>query len=560
MKRKMTGRIIPLGLLVVFLLLPSCVGGSASGFTRCQLDPDTQGVMETINNIVNTCIVSNDPNPYKAEYEAGFIQGKLQREQIVAMRDNSWDSAYLLNPAHSYPQQIPPSKNELTLAEKTLQANWDYTLAYMGRQGASEVGKNLRRLVYRLVGIYHGAIQDQPQALAFDDFWLPRFSPAEMTVGYETPSLTFMDIYFVNAYADIFYVLPDFASQVVTLPSQRTTVAQRPPDRVSGDRPSKCSAFVVRTADDIFLAHNSWNSFLDQSQALTFWINGDYLTTNLGGPGYLCSDVDFGYNNKGLIFNETTHRYSHTEPQVKSLWMFWRAALAEQFATSLDQFFTYISLELSGTYMNGYMVVDAETKEIGLVEMSYKGFVFYLPDGQGGIAVTTKPAGLNLSYDERMVQPDYLLGINYPASYQIREDLKSEDNRPARLRQFLAMIGSVKDIESAKALITYTDPANPLSIYGRWDLGYGDTPAPKTIPDGAVDAKAISVSMVQDAFQLKGVLDTNSPVKTFWMKFGTPVIDGKPFIWSESPWKGWKLRWVPDRVDGTFTLLNAYIR
>jgi hypothetical protein len=49
-------------------------------------------------------------------------------------------------------------------------------------------------------------------------------------------------------------------------------------------------------------------------------------------------------------------------------------------------------------------------------------------------------------------------------------------------------------------------------------------------------------------------------VKTFWMKFGTPVINGKPFIWSESPWKGWKLRSVPDRVDGIFTLLNAYIR
>jgi hypothetical protein len=210
--------------------------------------------------------------------------------------------------------------------------------------------------------------------------------------------------------------------------------------------------------------------------------------------------------------------------------------------------------------MNGYMVVDAKSKEIGLVEMSYKNFVFYKPDGQGGIDVVTKPDGLDKTYDMEMVQPDYLLGINYPASMQIREDLKSQDNRPARKRQLLEQIGTVKDIESAKALITYTDPQNPLSIYGRWDLGYGETPDPKTVPDGACDAKAISVSMIQDVFHLEGVPEVNSPVKAFWMKFGTPQVDGKPFIWSESQWKGQKLRDVPDVVDGIWTFLNTYIR
>jgi len=226
----------------------------------------------------------------------------------------------------------------------------------------------------------------------------------------------------------------------------------------------------------------------------------------------------------------------------------------------LDEFFTYVSLEPSGTYMNGYMIIDAKTNEIGLVEMSYKSFVFFKPDGQGGITVTTKPDGLDKTYDTELVQPDYLLGINYPASQQIRDDLKAVDSRPARKQQFMAQIGSVKDIESAKALITYTDPKNPLSIFGRWDLGYGDSPTPKTVPDGSIDAKAISASMIVSALDLKGVLDTTSPVKTFWMKFGTPYVDGKPFIWSESQWMGWKLRAVPDRIDGDYALLNAYIR
>jgi hypothetical protein len=518
-----------------------------------RLDDDSAGCTEKVNNIVNTSIVSNDPNVYKAEYEAGFIQGKLQRDHISAARDNVWDTVYLIDPSHTYPRQIPPSKAELELAQRTLKVNWNYTLDYIRQQGNSDVGQNLRRLMYRLVGIYHGTVRDQPQALTFDDTWFPAFSDAEMTAGYETPALTFADVYFINAFGDLFDVLPDHAPPAVTLTPRLFESA-----RV--DRPGKCSAFVKRTADDIFLTHNSWYGFLSQSQVLTLWINGDFMTVNTLTPGFLGSGTDFGYTNKGLIFSETTHRATYSEPKANALWMFWRATLAEQFAASLDEFFRYVSLEASGTYMNGYLVVDAKTKEIGLVEMSYKSFVFFKPDGKGGVAVTTKPEGLNKAYDPDMVQPDFLLGINYPASFQIREDLKAQDNRPARKRQFLAQIGGVKDIESAKALITYTDPQNPLSIYGRWDLGYGETPAPRTIPEGSVDAKAISVSMIQDAFHLKGVLDTSSPVRAFWMKFGTPYVNGKPFIWSESQWKSQKLRDVPDVVDGPWTLLNAYIR
>jgi hypothetical protein len=538
----MKGKVFAVAMLVVVLVLASCNAGGATKLTPYQIDGDTQGVIEKVNNIYNTSIVSNDPNVYKAEYEAGFIQGKLQKDQIIAARDNSWDLAYLTDPTHSYPKQIPPSQNDLAIAQKTLAMNWQYTLDYIRKEGTSDVGKKMRRLLYRFVGIYHGAVKDKPAALAFDDQWQPTFSDAEMTLGYETPSLTFMDVYWINAYNDLFYVLPDNAPQI------------------SMQKPGKCSAFVKRTGDDIFITHNTWSGFLSQTQSLTIWVNGDFMTMNIQAPGYLGSGSDFGYNNKGIMFNETTHRYAHTEPKIASLWMFWRATLAEQFATTPDEFSRFVSLELSGTYMNGYMIVDAKTKEIGLVEMSYKSFVYYKPDGKGGYTIITTPDGLDKTYDEEMVQPDYLLGINYPASQQIRDDLKSQDNRPARKRQFLAQIGAVKDIESAKALITYTDPENPLSIFGRWDLGYGETPTPKTIPDGSLDAKASSASMTKEVFNLKGVLDTGSSYKAFWMKYGTPVVNGKPFIWSESQWKGQKLRDVPDVVDGQWTLLNGYIR
>ena len=169
--------------------------------------------------------------------------------------------------------------------------------------------------------------------------------------------------------------------------------------------------------------------------------------------------------------------------QVKpdGLWIFWRAALAEQFSGSITDFFDAISLDNTGTYLNGYMLVDAKNNETGLVEMSYRCFVYYRSTGGAYTVTSTSLDGdaCSTDYDAEMITPDYLMGINYPASLQVRADLLSQDNRPARRRQFKELLSGVNDVETAKAVITYTDPVNPLSIFGRWDLGYGETSYPK---------------------------------------------------------------------------------
>ena len=159
-----------------------------------------------------------------------------------------------------------------------------------------------------------------------------------------------------------------------------------------------------------------------------------------------------------------------------------------------------------------------------------------------------------------MVTPDYLMGINYPASLQVRSDLLSTDNRPARRRQFKQLLPGVTDLETAKTVITFTDPLNPLSIFGRWDLGYGETSYPKQIPDGSFDSKVGSTAMVRSFMGLSGTLDTSASNTGFWMLYGTPTVNGTPFIWSQSSWKWQKLRDVPDRVDGSFTLMPLYLR
>ncbi len=540
--------------MLSILFLSACSGdGSSPKRTTYSLDGNASGVMETINNIVNMTVVSKDDNDLRAEYRAGFVQGKLQSKTIQSARDNSWDNAYLTDPSHSFPKQLGPTQSELNLTAGFLKSNYAAFLQYVSNPATdSATADRLKRLLFRMLGIYHGATLAQPAGLDFSGSWLPDSSylqETELALGYETAGLTFMDVYFINAFNDVM----DVISQSAELnPGSEKVVS----------RPEKCSAFLKRSGGEVILTHNSWMGFLSQTMIQTVAVNGDLLTVNAGSPGLIGSATDFGYNNKGIMFNETTHRMSKTQVKPDGLWIFWRATLAEQFSASIPDFFDAISLDNTGTYLNGYMLVDANNNETGLVEMSYRCFVYYRSTG-GPYTVSSRSMDGNTcstDYDPEMVTPDYLMGINYPASYQVANDLESTDNRPARRRQFKQMLPGVNSVETAKALITYTDPVNPLSIFGRWDLGYGETSYPKQIPDGSVDSKAASTSMVRSFMGLSGILDTSASNTGFWMLYGTAKVNGAPFVWSQSSWKWQTLRDVPDRLDGSFTLMPLYLR
>jgi hypothetical protein len=543
--------------ILPLILLTACSGSDDatwwSNRTTYSLDANASGIIEKINNIANLTVISRDGNDLKAEYRAGFIQGKLQGKTIISARDNAWDNAYLTNPSHSFPVQHGPSQNELQEAAGLLVANYAAFLRYLEDPATDPVtAYRLKRLLFRMLGIYHGVSLKDPASLDFSGYWLPDgnyLQPSELTLGYETAGLSFMDVYFLNAFNDLMDVI-SFSPE------------QAPGGVRQGDHPDKCSAFLKRTDGEVILTHNSWMGFLSQTLYQTLAVNGDLVTFNAATPGLIGSSTDFGYNNKGMMFNETTHRASRSQVKPLGIWIFWRAALAEQFSGSIDDFFDAISIDNTGTYQNGYMLVDANTNETGLVEMSYRCFVYYRSSG-GAYTVNSRSLDgdpCSTDYDSEMVTSDYLMGINYPASLQVREDLQSTDNRPARRQQFKQLLPGVNDVETAKTVITYTDPANPLSIFGRWDLGYGETDYPKQIPDGAVDSKAGSTSMVRSFMVLSGNLSTSSSATGFWMLYGTPKVNGTPFIWSQSSWKWQTLRDVPDRLDGKFTLMPLHLK
>lgn len=509
------------------------------GVLTYKLNENAEGYQELKGHVYNLGVVSNDPNELKAEYEAGFVQGRLQKNQLADTRDNGWDSAYLVDPSEY--KFRPPSEEQLTQAEGFLLGNYNYTVNYAAN-AEPKVKNRISRILFRILGVYHGATLENPEELDFSGEWLPGpeyFSEEELGLNYESEEVSFLDVYFLNAGTDMWDVVDNSKEAL-------------------GKEPSRCTAFMKKTEDDMYFAHNTWSCFLDESMVYSYYVAGDYVTFNGNSPGIVTSLSDFGYNGNGIGFLETTHDSTYTEPKVDSLWMFMRAAIAENFAEDLDDFYQMVSLEASGTYMNGYMIYDDKTGEMGLVEMSYESFIYYKSNAEGGYDIVTKPEGLNTEYDEELVQPGIFLGINYPASYMIREVINPVENRPARRLQLEEFIGQVDDIESAKWLITYTKLGEPLSIYGRWDLGFGDTSTPKKVPDGSLDAKAASASMMN--YKVEGKLDFETPEKGFWMKYGTAEYDGEPFIWSESDWSDQELRNVPDRVEGEFELTNVYMK
>lgn len=515
-----------------------------------------EGVYEKIANIGLLTVVAKDyDRVLRAEYLAGMVQGHLEAAGIRDARDNLWDLTYLLNPDNKPGPAPAPTEADMAVSTDLLCNNYDSFINTLRTWSADPAkaadATALKRLLFRMLGIYHGARTSSPQPkIDFSGAWLPDksfFAPAERELNYKQDVLSFMDVYFINASND----LGDVKSHIRSIESS-----------YDGGGEESCSAFLKRTRNGIILTHNTWQGFLSQTMATTMAVNDDLVSYNASSPGLIGSGTDFGFNNKGLMFNETTHRLSRNEARANGMWIFWRAAAAEHYAANLDEFFHYLTLDNSATYLNGYMVADVKNGESGLIEMSYRCFVCFRSSG-GPYKVTgwsLDGGPCSLDYDAQMVTPEYLMGINFPASLQVREDLQSTDNRPARRRQFAELLPGVVDIATARRAITYTDPANPLSIFGRWDLGWGETLYPKTIPDGSVDAKVVGEASVKAFMDLEGILDQKSLAKGFWMLFGTPHMGGKPFVWSESPWRGQTLRDVPDRLDGAFVEVPLNLR
>ncbi|MDE5663316.1 MAG: hypothetical protein K2I37_04700 [Muribaculaceae bacterium] len=529
--------------------------------TQFVLDEYTCGFAQCVDNNWNYAIYAQNPGVsiFQNEYNAGYVQGKVQTgATILATRNNSWKN-FLIGATPQDALSIEVKPDYLTVSAKVLIENYNYLCDWVTNRKDDEMVQKIIRLMYRQLGIYEGAAGLEPRKeVDFSDLLLSSKAPKESTLGYDDTPLTFLDVVFINSQYDLFDCLGDQLGLVMGYGSAKKSTSK--------DRPDHCTAFTKMMPDgDVFWTHNSWCCFWAQSCAVTYCIGEDFVTQNANCPGQFGSNTDFGFNGNGIGFNETTHVDLYDKTRVAGVWLTYRSAAAEQFARTIPEFYDYCKLDNTGTYLNGYHLVDANTGEIGLLDMSYNRFVLFQCDGKDvKMTDSTGYKPNHLDYDHHLVTPTHIFGVNQPVSWWVGYELESMNLRPMRRNQLWERIDTVQDIESAKDLITYTEDREPLSIYGRWDLGYGTTEMPRVRPDGSVDAKAFSRNLIKETLANLSRKPSITGQKTsFWMKFGTARVRQLPFIWSQSQFADMKqpesTDCVPDALDGRWNRVKMFM-
>ena len=538
--------------------------------TQFVLDEFTCGFAQCVDNNWNYAIYAQNPNVsiFQNEYNAGYVQGKVQTGEIIlATRNNSWKN-FLVGSTPQDAISVDVKPEYLAAAGEAVVQNYNYLCDWVEQRKGDPMVEKIVRLMFRQLGIYEGASGKTPRATVDrSDLLLTSYSPDESKLAAGDAPLTLLDVIFINSQYDLFDCIGDKIGLVMGYGSAKKAGSKGAGTANEGrEKPDHCTAFTKIMPDrNVFWTHNSWCCFWAQSCAVTYCIGEDFVTQNANCPGQFGSNTDFGFNGNGIGFNETTHVDLFDKPKVLGVWLTYRSAAAEQFARTIKEFYDYICLDNTGTYLNGYHLVDSNTGEIGLVEMSYKRTVLFVCDGKKITQTdSTGYVPTFLDYDHHLITPTHIFGVNQPVNWWVGYELESMNLRPMRRNQLWERIDTVTDIESAKDLITYTEDREPLSVYGRWDLGYGTTEMHRTRPDGSVDAKACSVEMIKEILgNLSRKPSINGTKTSFWMKFGTPHVRQLPFIWSQSQFASMKqseaIDGVPDALDGRWNRVKMFM-
>ncbi len=539
------------------------------------LNQYTKGYSQCIDNNWNFAIYAQDPTVsiYQNEYNAGYVQGKIQGNAMIkATRNNTW-RWYVLDEGPGANSVTPPA-GAVEQAVKALTDNYNYMTDYVEKKQGDRHIQGLIRLMYRMLGIYHGAADKEAlKNVTFDNLKMSNMTPDELKMNSGDEPLTFIDIYFLNAQMDLWDAIGkelgiDF-NDVEKSDKEHTLQTKEDLERMSKDdrlKPGRCSGFVTRLDNgEILWTHTSWCCFFAQSCAVTYVIGEDFLTQNSFCPGQFGSNTDFGFNGHGIGFNETTETYFYNESKTLGLWLTWRAAAAEAFATSIDDFYDYVTLDNTGTYLNAYMLVDAYRGEFGLIDMSYARFALFKGDGKNLTVKDSTGYEPNfLDYDSHMISPSHVLGCNIPIYKRIWRELQTIDGAPKRRYQLYRHIGGVQTMDDAKNLITYNGDLEPISIAGRWDKNYGTSEFLRYQPHGSIDAKVFGTEEIKQVLASLSMKPSKDGAKTsFWMRFGSVKLDGTPFIWSDSIWAKFKqpeeVDFIPDAIDGAWNRVKLFM-
>ncbi len=524
------------------------------------LDDYTKGYSQCIDNNWMYAIYAQNPNVdiLVNEFNAGFVQAQVQTAHAIqCARNNAFKN--LLIGSIPYDQlTVTMNPKALAITEACALENYKWFYKYVTDNQNDPKVKNIIRLLYRMYGIWYGTFNEKPATgVNLTDMSPESLGDAQLKMGLGKDPLTFLDVYFVNCQEDLFDVV---GSQVAA-----AVLEQEESDELKS-KSEHCTGYVKFMPDgNIFWTHNTWSPFWAQSCAMTYCIGDDFVTQNSYCQGQFGSNNDFGFNKHGIGFNETTHMAYYDKPKALGLWIVWRSAAAEQFSTSIPEFYDYISMDNTGTYLNGYMIVDAYREQIGLIDMSYDRFAFFLSDGH--TMTVTDSTGYKpnfLDWDQHLINPTHIFGVNQPCYHKIAYELNCMNTRPRRRNQLWNRLYTVVDMETCKDLITYVDPVEPAGIWGRWDLDFATTEFPYLAPDGSQDAKAFCTDLVKEVLSKATYKPSlTGEATSFWMRYGTPSFEGGEFRWSTSRFARFKEPqsedFIPDLVGGRWNLVKMFM-
>ncbi len=191
--------------------------------------------------------------------------------------------------------------------------------------------------------------------------------------GVKYPYGDTQDIFLWNCLMEVlYYYLPTYSKKITGI--SNVLGFATPPD--------SCSAFIAvgdYTKDGkITMAHNSFTGFELAYMCLILDIetqNGDRFVMQTS-PGQICSNTDFGVNNKGIMITETTiggfNNYCNDEDKLKQLVPeFARARLAMETAGNFNEYIRIMKDGNTGGYANSWLVGDINRNEIMRFELGY---------------------------------------------------------------------------------------------------------------------------------------------------------------------------------------------
>ena len=348
----------------------------------------------------------------------------------------------------------------------------------------------------------------------------------------------FTDMLVQNAWIELaWYYVPKFDAEQAKKP-------------VESKAPYNCSAFVatgIQTKDHkVVMAHNCWVDYvIGERWNLILDIKPEHGNRILmdAWPGFIHSGDDFAVNSAGIMVTETTIGSFHGFDE-KGVPEFMRARKAVQYSNSLDDFARIMKAGNNGGYANDWLVANANTNEIGELELGLKNVVFKTTTD--GVIVSS-----NFPKDGKLVAEECDGSLSKGPNCCVDRHARWDYLMGKNLGKVDAQVGK-QWLGDHHDQVRGLDKACGSTLCGHLDAddrpGFAAILGPDYTPAGAVQGKVMTSDLAKKM--------------SFWAHMGHPC--GQDFLvapfYAKHPEYKWESPYLKDMKSKPWTLVSALSR